>query len=318
MRVLSQHFVSTAFSNNTGMDKMSKTKSGYYGRFFWIAAISFLVPLVVAYKAFDAVRPATKPIPHPDTSGVDHALWDYLLKSYVSEGLVDYDGMAKDYLFRSYLKQLAECRPSALTEEPERLALLINAYNAFVINGVISHKIRDSVMNYQSQGREFFDIPEHILAGRTMSLNHIEHEVIRKIFREPRVHVALVCAARSCPSIRAEAYTGPRLDAQLADQSYLFANDARYVSVDPASGELLLSPILNWYGDDWTNEGGYLKWLLLRTAQPEVRSALDTMLKNEPDIRWNEYDWSLNTQQQSGTSGAIKPVSFGSGSVPNE
>ncbi|MCA9061746.1 MAG: DUF547 domain-containing protein [Planctomycetaceae bacterium] len=290
----------------------------YYGGFFWIAAISLAVPFVVAFAAFDSVRPTTKPVPQPDASGVDHAIWDYLLKSYVAEGLVDYDGMGKDYLFRTYLKELAECNPDALKEQPERLALLINAYNAFVINGVITHKIDDSVMNFQSRGVEFFDLNEHILAGKTMSLNHLEHEVIRKIFKEPRVHVALVCAARSCPAIRAEAYTGPRLDAQLADQSYLFANDSRYVSLNDATGELRLSPILKWYGDDWSDSGGYLKWLQHRVADEQLRSALDKMLESEPAIQWNEYDWALNSQQTPGTKAASKPASFGSGSVPNE
>lgn len=294
------------------------SSKSYYGGFFWVAAISLCVPFVVAYTGFEAVRPSTKPTPHPDASGVDHALWDYLLKSYVSEGLVDYDAMGRDYLFRTYIRQLAECNPDALTEEPERLALLINAYNAFVIHGVITHKIGDTVMNFKSQDLEFFDVPEHVLAGRTMSLNHIEHELIRKFFREPRVHVALVCAARSCPAIRAEAYTGPRLDAQLADQSYLFANDTRYVSIDPDNGTLRLSPILKWYGDDWDDEGGYLQWLLLRTEQPEVRTAIESMLASEPLIQWSEYDWSLNSHQRPGTSAVTKAASFGSGSVPNE
>ena len=72
----------------------------YYGGFFWVAVISFIVPLVVAFKAFNDIKPTTKPTPAPDVSGVDHAVWDYLLKSYVSNGLVDYDGMKKDYLFR--------------------------------------------------------------------------------------------------------------------------------------------------------------------------------------------------------------------------
>jgi hypothetical protein len=300
------------------MSLTHQSAKSYYGGFFWIAAISLCVPFVVAYNGFEAVRPSTKPTPHPDASGVDHVLWDYLLKSYVSEGLVDYDAMGRDYLFRTYIRQLAECNPDALTEEPERLALLINAYNAFVINGVITHKINTSVMDFQSQGLEFFDIPEHILAGRTMSLNHIEHDVIRKLFHEPRVHVALVCAARSCPAIRAEAYTGPRLDAQLADQSYLFANDARYVSVDPIEGKLRLSPILKWYGDDWHDAGGYLQWLLVRTEQSEVRTAIESMLESEPMIQWIEYDWSLNSQQRPGTSAVTKAASFGSGSVPNE
>ena len=192
-----------------------KSEKSYYGPFFWIAAVSFIVPLFVAVRAFDHIGATVGPTPVPDASGVDHALWDYALKAYVANGLVDYDGMAKDQAFRTYLKQLGAAQPEKLATDDERLALLCNAYNAFVISGVIRHDIRDSVNNYSDPTTQkgFFDIPEYILANETLSLNDIEHKKIREPFGDPRIHVALVCAALSCPAIRPEAFEGARLEA---------------------------------------------------------------------------------------------------------
>ena len=191
----------------------------YYGGFFWLAAISFIVPFFVGINAFKAASPTTKPKPSPDVSGVDNALWDYLLKTYVADGLIDYDGMKRDHLFREYVRELGSAKPELLSTDSERLALMCNAYNAFVVNGVITHKIRKSVMDYNKNDVGFFDVKEHIFAGDTLSLNELEHQMIRPTFKEPRIHVALVCAAQSCPAIRAEAYVGARLDQQLDDQS---------------------------------------------------------------------------------------------------
>jgi len=282
--------------------------------------ISFIVPLVVAGKAFHELKLATKPVPHPDASGVDHALWDYLLKSYVADGSVDYDGLRRDYLFRTYLRQLSDAEPDKLTTAADELALLCNAYNAFVMDGVITHKITGSVMNYKGGDKGFFDIEEHIFCGETMSLNHLEHELIRKRFKEPRVHLALVCAARSCPAIRSEAYVGKKLEVQLEDQSIQFANNRKYVAADGAD-HLRLSPILKWYGDDWNAVGGYLPWLAQRVKDASLKTVVERAARGEVPVTFFEYDWSLNSQApSSGTAASQTPsdAGFGSGSVPNE
>ena len=88
---------------------MSRFKE-YYGAYFWLAAISFVVPLFVAFQAFEKVRPTSKPVPTPDQSGVSNEVWDYLLKNYVAAGLVDYDGMKKDYLFAEYIRELGRAQ----------------------------------------------------------------------------------------------------------------------------------------------------------------------------------------------------------------
>ncbi len=294
----------------------------YYGSYFWLAAVSFIVPIFVAFYAFQGIEPTTKPTPNPDVSGVDHGVWDYLLKSYVSGGLVDYEGMKRDYLFREYLKELGSADPEKLDSEDAKLALACNAYNAFVINGVISHKINDTVDGYTSGGAGFFDIQEHIFAGKTISLNDLEHTMIRPVFKEPRVHVALVCAARSCPAIRPEAYTGDRIRDQLEDQSVQFANNTKYVQFDSQKNELLVSSILNWYGGDWDErfpKGGYLAWIKELSRDQELKSAVDRAIQKEIPVKFFEYDWTLNSQAEPGShsGGGKKSGGFGSGSLEN-
>ena len=294
------------------------TGKQYYGGFFWVALVSFTVPLFVGWKAFQNVQPTTKPTPQVDASGVDNAVWDYLLKAYVTNGLVDYDGMKKDYLFKEYLRELGTCNPDQLSSDEDKLALICNAYNAFVINGVISHKIYDTV-----DGRGFFDLKEHIFAGQTVSLNDIEHKMVRPVFREPRIHVALVCAARSCPAIRPEAYVGSRILDQLQDQSRLFANNRHYVDFDQSSNELKLSQILNWYGDDWNERyptGGKFAWLVELVEDPALKEAIQDCCDSKIKVSYFPYDWALNSQAEPGKAPTKKKSSggFGSGSSPDE
>ena len=297
--------------------------SDYYKGYFWIALVSFAVPLFVGYRAFENLKPTTKPTPVVDASGVDHGIWDYLLKSYVAGGLVDYEGMKKDYLFREYIRELGQCDPEALQGEDEKLALACNAYNAFVINGVIAHKIHDTVDGFEIDGQGFFDIKEHIYAGKTISLNDLEHGMIRPTFGDPRIHVALVCAARSCPSIRGEAYVGSRVREQLQDQSAQFANNTKYVMFDAASNELKLSKILSWYGDDWNErypDGGYLAWIRELTSDETIMNATARAENGEVSVTFFDYDWALNSQADPGAPLAAKKKSggFGSGSSPDE
>ncbi len=339
---------------------MSQQESGYYGKFFWLSVTSFIVPLFVAYAALDKVKPTTKPTPKPDVSGVDHNLWDYLLRTYVENGLVDYDGISKDYLFTTYLKQIAGAQPEQLATREDKLALHCNAYNALVIQGVINHKIHrneKNVLNFlpkdaadevhklnqqierlkmrpQSDPAEierltrkvdklradsqFFQLKEHVFANNTISLDSLEQEIIRPVFNEPRIHVALVCAARSCPAIRAAAYTGDRIEKQLQDQAQLFANDSRYVGIDDETDALQLSPILKWYAQDWDAHGGYLAWLSNLVSDDAVRAKLMEGQRDKSLVQFNSYDWTLNASTGSAGGTSTSGGGFGSGSVPNE
>ncbi|MEM8736772.1 MAG: DUF547 domain-containing protein, partial [Planctomycetota bacterium] len=165
---------------------------------------------------------------------------------------------------------------------------------------------------------QFFRLKEHVFANETISLDHLEQQMIRPVFNEPRIHVALVCAARSCPAIRPEAFVGDRIEAQLQDQSIQFANDRRYVAFDSKSGSLQLSPILSWYASDWDAAGGYLVWLQSLVKDAGLKNSLSQAASGSIQVQFNDYDWTLNSQEGGIASGGQSSSGFGSGSVPNE
>ncbi len=298
---------------------MKKSKKEYSGAFFWLAAFSFLIPIYIGAQAFKAIpQPPSYPEIQPDSSGVDQNLWDYLLRTYVAGGQIDYEGFKRDYLFKTYLKQLAGAHPENLESDDARLAFYCNAYNAFVIHGVIVHRIGASVLDLkQAGGTDFFEIDEHILAGKTISLNKLEHRQIREQFHDPRIHMALVCAAQGCPPIRPEAYVADRLNEQLEDQANLFANNQQYVRYVAEEEKLYLSRILGWYKEDFGGDQGVLAFLLDRVKDPATRTGLERAVAKEVEVVYFEYDWRLNSQKKVNTARG-NSTGFGSGSIPNE
>ena len=168
-------------------------------------------------------------------------------------------------------------------------------------------------------GSQFFRLEEHVFADKTISLDHLEQKIIRPVFKEPRIHVALVCAARSCPAIRGEAYIGSRIEAQLQDQATQFANNLTYVEYDSVGDSLKLSPLLKWYSEDWDAQGGYLVWLSKLVKNESTRDKLLAAGQGQVKVDFKTYDWTLNSQTGSGSSSSGKDSGgFGSGSVPNE
>ena len=156
----------------------------------------------------------------------DHSSFDRLLKAHVADGRVDYDAFAPSPEFPRYLEALSRARPEAL-DKKERLAFWINAYNAYTIQLVNAHGEHASIRNIDKTlgvVKAMGPWKEEMVkaGGLTTSLDFVENGIIRKQFKEPRIHFALVCAARSCPPLRSEAYTGARVDAQLDDQARLF------------------------------------------------------------------------------------------------
>ena len=166
--------------------------------------------------------------------------------------------------------------------------------------------------------------------------------MIRPTFGEPRIHVGLVCAARSCPAIRGEAYVGSRVREQLQDQSEQFANNSTYVNFDKESNQLKLSPILDWYGDDWNAQnptGSYFAWINRLSKNQAVKDATARIASGQFTKVWNkeleasqivldgavvasfsDYNWDLNSQADPTKAGKKKKKKggFGSGGGPSE
>jgi hypothetical protein len=219
----------------------------------------------------------------------DHSDLDRLLKAHVRDGRVDYDAFARAPAFPRYLASLSAARPDTLPPQ-EQMAFWINAYNAYTIELLNSHGERQSILNVSKVlGVRPWSHDIVKAGGRTVSLDFVEHEILRKRFQEPRIHFALVCAARSCPPLRSEAYTGATLEAQLEDQARTFiARTPSANRVDVPARTVYLSPIFGWYKADFPDLGPFLARYF--PAGPE-RALLES---GQFKTIETEYDWSLN------------------------
>ena len=238
-------------------------------------------PRIIAQERYDET---------PVAATIDHNDWDTLLSTYVNEhGFVQYNQLGQDrQLLDAYLSQLATVSLENLGRN-ERLAFYLNGYNACTLNLVLDHYPIVSINDIPDSKRWHHEFCR--LAGHTYSLHDIEHTILRKDFREPRIHFALVCASKGCPPLRREAYRGVSLEQQLDDQTWRFFNDSRWFTYEQDSNTMYLSTLLWWYSFDFlqyapnlsTYAGAYSQSLAAQTAEGNI-----------PDIQWIAFDWSLN------------------------
>ncbi len=229
--------------------------------------------------------------------GPSHAAFDSLLRQHVRGGLVDYDAFDRAPAFRAYLEQLSRTNPASLPRA-DQLAFWINAYNAYTIQQINAHNERKSIKNINkaggilSLGGAWKEAMANV-GGTRYTLDQIEHERIRPVFREPRVHFALVCAALGCPPLRSEAYRAADLDQQLDDQAraFLLRSPAKN-RVDPAKRTVFLSPIFKWYREDFAASDAALQQAL--APYFPGGSERDLLASGKARIVWTNYDWSLN------------------------
>ena len=221
---------------------------------------------------------------------IDHSLFDVVVRTHVREGgWVDYAALhAAPADLDRYLDVLANAPVEELGRD-ERLALLINAYNAFTVRLILDHYPIDSIKSIP-KGQRWDDVRWN-LGGELVSLNQIEHERVRPKFAEPRIHFAMVCAAVGCPPLRMEAYSAERIEEQLEDQArYVHAND-RWFRPEEGGARVGLTALYDWYGGDFEQIAGSVLDYVGRYV-PEVAEALAS--GSDPKIRWIDYDWSLN------------------------
>jgi hypothetical protein len=253
-------------------------------------------------------------------SDMNNSYEDYadVLKTYVSnQGLVNYKELKtnREQLDR-FVHTLDQLNPPVYEKwtEAEKLAFWINAYNALVLKSIIDHyPIKPSFLksvvfpkNSIWHIPDAFDGRRFMVMGRQMSLDDIEHGTIRKQFNEPRIHLALVCAAMSCPPLRNEPFFGERLDQQLDDQTRRFLANPKKFRIDRRRGHVHLSSILKWYGDDFIRTYGTedkfkgqnrkhraVLNFISRYLDPRDR---DYLASAKYRVSYLDYDWSLNEQ----------------------
>lgn len=232
----------------------------------------------------------------------DHGAFDTLLHAHVRNGMVDYDAFAAAPEFASYLGRLAAFDPASLSQ-PEQVAFWIDAYNAYTIQLVNAHHERESIRNInKSFGfvRGFGPWKEKlaVVGGRAYGLDEIEQDILRKRYHEPRIHVALVCAAMGCPPLRSEAFVGNRLDAQLDDQARTFVLQSPTKNrVDVATRTVYLSPIFVEFRDYIRDFGGSEATVGKFIARYYPAGAeRDLLASGQFRVEKTPYDWTLNSQ----------------------
>lgn len=255
---------------------------------FYMKRVFFILLSTISFSCNGVNAPESKADP------VSHEQWDRLLKRHVNEkGLVNYKGFQTDqHKLNSYLMLLKNAPPNKKTwTREEQLAYWINAYNAFTIALILEHYPVKSIKDIGSGPLITFinspwDIKFIEIGGKKLDLNNIEHGIIRKDFDDPRIHFALVCAAKSCPELRNEAYTGDQLNRQLQEETKSFINNPSKNKIE--KGEARLSKYFDWYGGDFEKRG--------QTIVDFINQYSTIKISDHTAIEYLDYNWGLNEQ----------------------
>ena len=230
-----------------------------------------------------------------------HELFTKILNDYVVNGFVKYNELKSDKRLDEYLIQLSKTDPEKISNKNDKLAFWINVYNAFTLKLIVENYPVESINDLHTGGLIIGQLlgktvwhKEWIkIGGKTLSLNNIEHDIIRKEFNEPRIHFALVCAAFSCPPLRFEAFEGFKLHEQLDDQAKMFFNDKNKNQFDIKTKTAKLSKILDWYDEDFgKNDEEVLKYVA-QFLPDEISENINKNL-SQWDIDFLSYNWDLN------------------------
>lgn len=218
-----------------------------------------------------------------------HSDLNAVLKTYVnSAGMVNYKSLkANRGGLDAYLKSTAAVSESDFNgwSESKRLAFLMNVYNAETLQLIIDNYPVKSIKKIGSILGTPWDVKSVSLFGKTTTLNALEHGILRKKYKEPRVHFAIVCAAMGCPPLRNEAFVAEKLDAQLTSQAKTFLGQNSKNRVE--GNTLYLSTIFKWFGGDFTSGG--------KSIPEYIAPYIDGDTKGKK-IKYTDYDWSLNKQ----------------------
>jgi hypothetical protein len=267
----------------------------------WLTAIALFLAAVPALAQFDHT----------------HAAWTALLRKHVvlvgdgKASQVRYADFAKDRAaLKAYLAALSKVTDAEFKgwTKPQQMAFLINAYNAFTIEKILTRypdlkSIRDFGTVFGNPWKDKF----FALLGHEAYLDQLEHEMLRAkgVYGEPRVHFAVNCASIGCPMLREEAYVADRLDAQLEEQTRRFLSDRSRNRFNEQTGQLEVSKIFDWFKEDWTSGYTGVGGAAPITSREQFFARYAKLLADKPDaqeriaaqkagLAFLDYDWALN------------------------
>lgn len=223
---------------------------------------------------------------------IDHWRWEQFLLRYLRIGA---DGVhriayaevtpADRARLERYVEQLADLPVTAYNRD-EQMAYWINLYNALVVRLVLDHYPVASIRDIGGRDGPW-DLDLVVVDGEALSLNDIEHRILRPIWRDPRVHYALSCGAVGCANLQPVPFVGDRIGRQLTEAAMAFVNDERCVRIDES---LMVSSIFRWYREDFGGSDRHVISHLMAYAEPGLALALQRFDRVDADL----FDWRLN------------------------
>jgi hypothetical protein len=220
---------------------------------------------------------------------VDHSLYGQLLERYVKDDVVDYRGFQnEESKLDKYLKILENVRTEDLPRN-EQFAFYINAYNAWTVKLILTgypgiKSIKDLGSVFKSPWKKKICR----IDGDLITLDDIEHNILRPRFRDPRVHFAVNCASKGCPPLRSQPYVGRMLDQQLNETTTAFINDPDRTRLEGCT--LYVSKIFDWFSEDFDED---VVDFVSKYAEGDLKENLDAQ-KKDIKVKYLDYDWSLN------------------------
>lgn len=229
-----------------------------------------------------------------NTQEVSHQAWQQLLDRYLSQQgmhtLFDYANVeiSDREKLQTYINQLARLDPRTLNKQ-QQYAYWINLYNALTVNIILEHYPVSSITKIGGWFRFGpWNLPLLEIASQKLTLNDIEHRILRPIWQDPRIHYVVNCASLGCPNLQSEAFTAQNIDRLLEKSTHEFINSEKGAKI--TKDQLILSSIYQWYADDFGSQAELMAHLSL--YRPELTTYRGT-------IRY-EYDWRLNSNRVGG------------------
>lgn len=209
---------------------------------------------------------------------------DLLQKNVTKDGIVDYKSLKENETkLDNYITYLEKTSPEKTWSENKQKAFWINAYNAYTVKLILENYPLKSIMNIKRKGKDAWNIPFAKVGNKVYTLNHIEHEILRKDFNDPRIHVGVNCASGSCPQLGNFAFTEENYESKTNELMKKFINDSSRNKI--SKKKVQISSIFDWFKGDFTKNGSVIDYL---------NKYSDVEISSKAKISYLKYDWTLN------------------------
>ena len=208
-----------------------------------------------------------------------------LLQAHVDDkGIVDYKALKKNEgKLDNFLSYLQKTNPDKSWSADKEKAFWINVYNAYTLKIILENYPLKSITQIKNNGKTAWKTPFVQVGGKTYTLDHVEHKILRKKFKDPRIHVGVNCASGSCPKLGNLAFTEDNVDIELEKLMKEFINDPTRNKL--AKKKVEISEIFNWFQGDFTANGTVIDY---------INRYADAPVNKKAKIKYLTYDWSLN------------------------